>query len=81
MAKKSSTIHIEECFWKLIDKYQTDNKITSRNSAIEYILTEYKALQGIKLSSEFELETNLQEDNVNDPMIERLKQIESDMMD
>ena len=46
MAKKSSTIHIESCFWDLIDNYQKVNDMSSRNTAIECILSEYKALKG-----------------------------------
>lgn len=44
MAKKSSTIHIEEGFWDEISSYMKENKIDSRNTAIEQMLMERRVL-------------------------------------
>ena len=44
MARKSSTIHIEESFWDDISRYMEENKINSRNTAIEQMLIERRML-------------------------------------
>ena len=44
MARKSSTIHIEESFWHEISDYMETNKINSRNAAIEQMLIERRLL-------------------------------------
>lgn len=46
--KKSSTIHLEERFWELIKNYQNDNKLSSRNDAIQLMLHEWEILKGVK---------------------------------
>lgn len=89
MPKKSSTIHIEESFWDLIDDYQTKYKMSSRNTAIECILSEYRCLKNLTLAPleqissdksaiNTEKDENKKEDN---PMFEKLQQIEDDMIE
>lgn len=86
MAKKSSTIHIENCFWDLIDDYKKTHDMSSRNTAIECILSEYKALKSLKSpflseseNSKYEVQTNIQKRN--DEMYNKIKQMEDDMPD
>ena len=82
MAKKSSTIHIENCFWDLIDEYKNENNMSSRNTAIECILSEYKALKGIKQVAKVDRDTNVNEDKQkNDEIVEKIMQMENDMPD
>ena len=87
MAKKSSTIHIENCFWDLIDSYKKENNMSSRNTAIECILSEYKALkenkQIIKDSSNMNIEKNETKKEISkkNPIAAKLKQMEDDMQD
>ncbi|MEF9991268.1 MAG: hypothetical protein RR835_02320 [Peptostreptococcaceae bacterium] len=89
MAKKSSTIHIEQCFWDLIEDYQKNNGMDSRNLAIECLLSEYKALKSITQVN-FNNQSNLsdKDDNgferkadKNDPLKKKLLQMESEMAD
>lgn len=87
MAKKSSTIHIENCFWDLIDEYKNENNMSSRNTAIECILSEYRALKGTKTISKDDIEvdtnvdTNEEKNKETNPMFQKLKQMEDDMLD
>ncbi|WWU66649.1 hypothetical protein QJR26_18065 (plasmid) [Clostridium baratii] len=48
MARKSSTVHLEESTWNEIEKYQKENGGITRNEAIERMFTERRLL--IKLS-------------------------------
>lgn len=86
MAKKSSTIHIENCFWDLIEDYQKSNDMNSRNTAIECILSEYKALKNLSSNSLITKEKNDKQYNElaidkRDPMDDKLSQMEDDMPD
>ena len=47
MAKKSSTIYLEQKFWDIISEYQLSNHIDSRNDAIQLILHEWYILNSI----------------------------------
>lgn len=47
MAKKSSTIHIEERLWKYIQDYMKSERIDSRNTAIEHILLEHQMFRAV----------------------------------
>lgn len=89
MSKKSSTIHIEKCFWDLIEDYQKDNGMDSRNLAIECLLSEYKALKSLTQMS-FINQSNLTNEpivnNTNkfqekDPMRDKIFEMESSMPD
>lgn len=90
MAKKSSTIHIEQCFWDLIEDYQKNNGMDSRNLAIECLLSEYKALKSITQVN-FNSQGNLPDVHINnsytgnedkhDPIREKLLKMESEMAD
>lgn len=44
MAKKTSSFHLEEDIYKIIEDYQKENNLSSRNSALERIILEYKYL-------------------------------------
>lgn len=81
MAKKSSTIHIEQCFWDLIESYQNENKMSSRNTAIECILSEYKALKGISVRPSEIIKDKGKKDEEKDLMTQRLEQMEDDMQE
>lgn len=92
MSKKSSTIHIEQCFWDLIEDYQKDNGMDSRNLAIECLLSEYKALKSLtkirfnnnQYNLGYESTTNnfkSQKDQEEDPLKKKLQQMEEDMPD
>lgn len=50
MAKKTSSVHIEEYFWNLIEEYQNSKGIQSRNTALENILTEWNILKNLNLN-------------------------------
>ena len=45
MAKKSSTVYIEENFWDMISKFQAERDLSSRNDAIQVILSEWNILK------------------------------------
>ena len=47
MAKKSSTVYLEETFWDMINKFQKQNNLSSRNDAIQVILSEWSILKQI----------------------------------
>ena len=47
MAKKSSTVYIEENFWDMISKFQAERDLSSRNDAIQVILSEWNILKQI----------------------------------
>lgn len=88
MSKKSSTIHIEKCFWDLIEDYQKDNGMDSRNLAIECLLSEYKALKSltqINFNNQADVSVNSnaskKDDSNNDIIKKKLLQMESDMPD
>lgn len=44
MAKKASTINIEQIFWDEIADYMERNEISNRNTAIEFMLLERKTM-------------------------------------
>lgn len=49
MAKKSSTVHLDESTWREIKDYQEENGGISRNEAIERMLTERRLLMKMNL--------------------------------
>ena len=82
MAKKSSTIHIENCFWDLIDEYKNENNMSSRNTAIECILSEYKALKGTRQILKVDKDiTKNEKKQDNSELFKKIKQMEDDMPD
>lgn len=48
MAKKSSTVHLEQSTWDEIAQYQKEYDISSRNDAIERMMVERRVLLGIR---------------------------------
>lgn len=86
MAKKTSSIHIENKLWDYIAEYQAKNGIDSRNTAIEWILVEHRGK--CSTSQIVEHEENSKDENIaNKPNIEQresdlmLKQMEDEMPD
>lgn len=51
MAKKSSTVYIEENFWNMISKFQAERDLSSRNDAIQVILSEWNILKQIDFNN------------------------------
>lgn len=51
MAKKSSTIYLEQKFWELITNYQKNNDLSSRNDALQLILQEWDILRKIDFNN------------------------------
>lgn len=51
MAKKSSTVYLEEIFWNMITDYQKDKKLGSRNDALQLILQEWDILRKIDFNN------------------------------
>ena len=51
MAKKSSTIYLEQKFWELITDYQKNNDLSSRNDALQLILQEWDILRKIDFNN------------------------------
>lgn len=86
MAKKSSTIHVEEFVWKEIENIQKNQNITSRNTAIEYLVAEYRGLkkQAGKLEPIVDDNKECVEKQVEktiDPLAKKLNIMEDDMPD
>lgn len=86
MAKKSSTIHVEEFVWKEIENIQKNQNITSRNTAIEYLVAEYRGLK--KQSGKLEAivydnkgSVEKQVEKTIDPLAKKLNTMEDDMPD
>lgn len=68
MAKKSSTIYLEQKFWTMITDYQEDNRLSSRNDALQLILQEWDILRKIDFNN---IKINMAtENNVNTESIE-----------
>ena len=51
MAKKSSTVYIEENFWDMISKFQAERDLSIRNDAIQVILSEWNILKQIDFNN------------------------------
>lgn len=51
MAKKSSTVYLEEIFWNMVTDYQKDKKLGSRNDALQLILQEWDILRKIDFNN------------------------------
>lgn len=49
--KKSSTVYLEETFWDMINKFQKQNNLSSRNDAIQVILSEWSILKQIDFNN------------------------------
>ena len=86
MAKKSSTIHVEEFVWKEIENIQKNQNITSRNTAIEYLVAEYRGLKKQAGKLEPIVDDNKggvekQVEKTIDPLAKKLNIMEDDMPD
>ena len=51
MAKKSSTVYLEEVFWNMITEYQNNKGLSSRNDALQLILQEWDILRKIDFNN------------------------------
>ena len=78
MARKSSSIHIEETIWEYIDKYKKEHNLGSRNTALEWIILEHKAGKISSVSTKNNIQNVIEE---NDEMIDALKGIQDSMPD
>lgn len=58
MAKKSSTVHLEQSTWDEVKEYQKENGGISRNEAIERMLTERRLLMKMNLGIVSKKESN-----------------------
>lgn len=81
MAKKSSSVHIEEVIWDYIDSYKKEHNLGSRNTAIEWIILEHKAGKISSVSTKNNIQNVIEESEKNDEMIDALKGIQDSMPD
>lgn len=80
MAKKSSTIHVENFVWDEIENIQKNQGISSRNTAIEYLVAEYRGLKMQSGKSDIVVDEVKEENKKQvDPLIDKLQQQEDDM--
>lgn len=77
MAKKSSTVYIEENFWDMISKFQAERDLSSRNDAIQVILSEWNILKQIDFNN---IQVNITLGDVSQvaKQIKNTEQIEED---
>lgn len=82
MAKKSSTVHLEESTWKEIKDYQEENGGIGRNEAIERMLTERRLLIKMNLGiSKKENDEIAITKEKNDKTTEAINSVYDDMPD
>lgn len=83
MAKKTGSVHLEEKVWDFIDSFKEDNKISSRSTALEWIILSF--MVGQSKSIDLEINSNIDIPNVDlknsSKMDNALEQIENDMPD
>ena len=80
MAKKSSTIHVEDFVWDEIENIRKSQGISSRNTAIEYLVAEYRGLKGQSGKSEITVDDNKKfVEKQIDPLTKKLDELEDDM--
>ena len=86
MAKKSSTIHVENFVWDEIENIQKSQGISSRNTAIEHLVAEYRGLKMQSGKSDIIITDNKEEveETVKkepDVLSQRLQESEDNMPD
>ena len=81
MAKKSSTIHVEEFVWKEIENIQKNQNITSRNTAIEYLGLKKQAGKLEPIVDDNKGCVEKQVEKTIDPLAKKLNIMEDDMPD
>ncbi|UVX98792.1 MAG: hypothetical protein [Bacteriophage sp.] len=77
MAKKSSTVYIEENFWDMISKFQAERDLSSRNDAIQVILSEWNILKQIDFNN-IQVNVNIGDVSQVAKQIKNTEQIEED---
>lgn len=81
MAKKTGSVHLEEKVWDFIDAFKEDNKISSRSTALEWIILSF--MVGQSKSIGLEIKSNIDIPNIgvknSSKMDNALDQIEDDM--
>lgn len=77
MAKKSSTVYIEENFWDMISKFQAERDLSSRNDAIQVILSEWNILKQIDFNN-IQVNVNIGDVSQVARQIKNTEQIEED---
>ncbi|MDY3960153.1 hypothetical protein [Romboutsia timonensis] len=82
MAKKSSTIHVEDFVWDEIENIQKSQGISSRNTAIEYLVAEYRGLKRQPVKDDIIATDNKEEVEIQtDKLLKKLNQMEDDMLE
>lgn len=83
MAKKTGSVHLEEKVWDFIDAFKEDNKISSRSTALEWIILSFMIGQNKDIS--FKINSNIDIPNLDtknsSKMDNALDQIENDMLE
>lgn len=80
MAKRSSTIYLEEKFWNMVDKYQSDNNLSSRNDAFQMILSEWNMLSKIDFNNiKVSINIDSVETSNNKPNVQDITKYHSDI--
>lgn len=51
MAKRSSTVYLEDMFWDMISQYQEKNNLSSRNDALAFMLKEWEMFNQGKVTN------------------------------
>ena len=80
MAKKSSTVYIEENFWDMISKFQAERDLSSRNDAIQVILSEWNILKQIDFNN-IQVNVNIGDVSQVAKQIKNTEQMEEEMPD
>lgn len=55
MAKRSSTVYLEDMFWDMISQYQEKNNLSSRNDALAFMLKEWEMFNQGKVANIIEI--------------------------
>ena len=63
MAKKTGSVHLEEKVWDFIDAFKEDNKISSRSTALEWIILSFMSGQNKDIS--FKINSNIDIPNLD----------------
>ena len=81
MAKKTGSVHLEEKVWDFIDAFKEDNKISSRSTALEWIILSF--MIGQSKNVDLKINSNIDIPNIDvksgSGMDIALAQIENDM--
>lgn len=79
--KNTTSFHLEESTLDFIKQYQYDNRLSSRNIALEHILVEYKTMKEFGIDKIDSLNTNNSSKNTMSSKGKRFEKIMNDMED